>query len=109
MAGTSYDQIDVTGTVSIQSAKLTLSLGYTPNVGDSFILIVNDGTDAISGTVKTSDGFTLAQGDTFTSGGYTFQISYTGGTGNDLTVTVVNNAPVLDATKSPTLTGIART
>ena len=107
VAGTSYDQIDVTGTVTITGAKLTLSLGYTPTANDTFVLIANDGTDAIVGTLKTSDGFTLAEGDTVTSGIYTFRVSYVGGTGNDLTLTVLNFAPVLDATPSPTLTGIA--
>ena len=52
VAGTSYDQIDVTGTVTLTSAKLTLSLGYTPASSDSFILIANDGTDAIVGTAE---------------------------------------------------------
>ena len=107
MAGTSYDQIDVTGTVTLTGAKLTLSLGYTPASGDSFILIANDGTDAIVGTMKNSQGETIAEGETVTSGVYTFKVSYLGGTGNDLTLTVMNFAPVLDATPSPTLTDIA--
>ncbi|MDF1791192.1 MAG: DUF4347 domain-containing protein, partial [Thalassobaculaceae bacterium] len=77
-AGTLYDQIAVTGTVTISSATLSLTFGYTPSLGDSYILIENDGVDAVTGTF---DG--LAEGASIISGSYTYQITYTGGTGND--------------------------
>jgi hypothetical protein len=51
-------------------------------VGTSFTLINNDGTDAVVGTFKG-----LPEGATLTSGGMTFQISYVGGTGNDVVLT----------------------
>jgi autotransporter-associated beta strand protein len=83
-AGTGYDQINVTGTVTLTGSSLsvTIGTGFTPSLGESFTLISNDGTDAVVGT------FTgLAQGGTFTVGGETFQINYQGGDGNDVVIT----------------------
>src|SRR5260370_23301081 len=44
--GTQYDQVAVTGTVSLGGASLDLSLlnGFNPQVGASFVIIDNDGT-----------------------------------------------------------------
>jgi hypothetical protein len=47
-------------------------------------LIDNDGTDAVSGTFAG-----LPQNAVVTAGGARYRISYTGGTGNDVTLTVV--------------------
>ncbi len=82
-AGTQYDQIDVTGTVDLGGATLDLSIGGSFSIGDNLILIDNDGVDGITGTF---DG--LAEGTNLTRSGYTFQISYAGGTGNDAVLTV---------------------
>ncbi len=81
--GTQYDQTNVTGTVTLNGATLSISLGYAPAVGDSYTLINNDGSDAISGTFNG-----LAEGSTITIGAAVFQISYVGGTGNDVVLTV---------------------
>jgi fibronectin-binding autotransporter adhesin len=90
--GTGYDQINVTGTVSLGSATLNTSLynGFEPSLSDVYTIINNDGSDAVTGTFAG-----LAQGATFTVGDVTFTISYTGGTGNDvtLTATTVPGAP----------------
>ena len=89
-AGTGYDQINVTGTVSISNATLNVVVGYTPTAGDSYVLINNDGADPVTGTFSG-----LAQDATITVGGRTFQISYVGGTGNDVTLTALQ-APSSD-------------
>jgi len=49
---TEYDQIVVTGTVNVTGANLNVVIdpGFTPNAGDVFVLVVNDGTDAVTGT-----------------------------------------------------------
>ncbi|WP_093152388.1 DUF4347 domain-containing protein [Thalassobaculum litoreum] len=87
-AGTGYDQINVTGTVTISNATLNVVLGYTPAAGDSYTLVNNDGVDAVTGTFSG-----LAEGATLTAGGRTLQISYVGGTGNDVTLTDVTPQP----------------
>jgi fibronectin-binding autotransporter adhesin len=81
-----YDQLNVTGTVSLGAGTtLNTSLynGFAPKGGDSFTIINNDGTDAVSGTFSG-----LAEGATFTVGSTVFKISYVGGTGNDVVLTV---------------------
>jgi post-segregation antitoxin (ccd killing protein) len=93
--GTQFDQLNVAGMVSL-AGTLNVSLGFAPMPGDTFIIINNDGTDAVTGT------FTgLPQGASFMAGGAQFQISYTGGTGNDVVLTATGGAPV---TSTPTLT-----
>ena len=91
-AGTQYDQIAVTGTVTINSATLTTVFGYTSATGDSYVLISNDGADAVTGTFSG-----LAEGATFTSGGRTYRISYAGNDGNDVTLTDTGAVPTPDA------------
>jgi autotransporter-associated beta strand protein len=95
IAGNNNDQLIVNGTVDVTGSNLTLSLaGFAPTTsgGETFFLIRNDGSDAVTGTFAG-----LADGTTFTSGGYNFTISYfanaegtpafTGG--NDVAVQVV--------------------
>jgi autotransporter-associated beta strand protein len=56
----------------------------TLTVGTVFTVINNTSASPITGTFSN-----LANGSVFTSNGNNFQASYTGGTGNDLTLTVV--------------------
>lgn len=79
------DQIKVIGGVDLGGAKLETALlsGFAPTSG-SWVIIDNDGTDAVAGHF---DG--LSEGAQFTKGGVTFKISYAGGTGNDVTLSVV--------------------
>ncbi len=74
-----------------------------PAVGASFTIINNQGTTPIHGT--------FAQGSTYTSNGYTYAISYTGGTNNDSVVLTVISVPgpvthfLVSATPSSTVVG----
>ena len=63
-AGTGYDQVSVTGTVTVTGATVTVTHSYVPGTGDTYRLISNDGTDAITGTFAS-----LAEGGTLTAGG----------------------------------------
>jgi autotransporter-associated beta strand protein len=81
-AGTGYDQLSVTGAVNLAGATLNVNLASTPALGSAFTLIQNDGTDAVVGTFAG-----LSQGATLLLDGMTFQISYAGGTGNDVVLT----------------------
>ncbi len=88
-AGSGYDQLAVSsGTVTLGSAQLSFSLGYTPAINDAFTIIDNQGASAVSGTFSG-----IAQGDTITASyagtPYDCRVSYTGGTGNDVVITVV--------------------
>jgi autotransporter-associated beta strand protein len=81
-AGTEHDQLSVAGKVNLSGAALSVNLGFAPALGSAFALIQNDGTDAVVGTFAG-----LPEGTTLLLGGMTFQISYVGGTGNDVVLT----------------------
>lgn len=82
-ACTLYDQLQVSGTVTLGNATLSVTLGYTPAIGDAFTILTNDGTDAVTGTFSG-----LAEGARFSVAGTPFAISYAGGDGNDIVLTV---------------------
>src|SRR5262245_53759843 len=83
------DQLDVTGTVTIGDANLSVSFvnGFTPQIGDSFTIINNDGSDAVNGE--------FLRGNKITAGGHVFFVNYHGGDGNDVVLTAVNDAPTI--------------
>lgn len=82
---TGYDQMKVTGTVDVTDGTLVASLfnGFVPQVGQSYTIISNDAADAVTGT------FTgIAEGGTYTNQGVTYSVTYKGGDGNDVVLTV---------------------
>ncbi len=90
----SYDQLQVTGTVSLgTNAVLDLSRGgYLPVNGTEFVIIDNDGTnDAVIGTFSG-----LTEGATVFVNNKAFVISYVGGDGNDVTLTAIATTRVWD-------------
>lgn len=93
-ACTQYDQMKVTGTVDLTGGTLEASAysSYVPKAGENYTIIENDGTDAVTGTFAG-----LAEGATFTIGGQVLRISYRGGSGNDVALSVVT-VPTAPAT-----------
>jgi hypothetical protein len=91
-AGTGYDQLKVNGTVNLGNGIVSgiLQVGYMPAVGTQFVIIDNDGTDAVVGNFAG-----LPQGGVILISGRPFTISYTGGTGNDVVLTRVAAPRVL--------------
>ena len=85
-SATDHDQVNVTGTVTLDGTlDVSRFNGFQPQLGDSFVIINNDLADAVSGT------FTgLAEGSTFTSDTVTWQITYTGGDGNDVVLSALS-------------------
>ncbi len=85
-ACTGYDQLKVNGTVTLNNATLATSLygGFLPKQGTTYTIIANDGNDAVTGTFKD-----LAEGATFKVSDGVFKISYAGGDGNDVVLSVV--------------------
>ncbi len=77
--GSGYDQLNVTGSVSLDNAFLSLTLGYRPAAGDRFVILNNDGNDPVQGTFSG-----LPEGATLTNNGVVLSISYQGGDGNDI-------------------------
>ena len=78
--GSGYDQLNVTGTVALSNAILSVtSSGLTLAGGENFIIINNDGTDAINGTFSG-----LPEGATVSAATNQLKITYVGGNGNDV-------------------------
>ncbi|ADB17731.1 autotransporter-associated beta strand repeat protein [Pirellula staleyi DSM 6068] len=92
---TGYDQVNVTGTVTIASGvtlDLDQLLAYNVSSASltSFTIISNDGTDAVAGTFSG-----LAEGASLSYAGGTLYISYAGGDGNDV---VLSSQPLMQGT-----------
>lgn len=85
-----YDQLNVTGTVTLNNARLVpLPFGvYRPAIGDSLTILRNDGADAISGTFLNAPENGVLAGALNTA----FRITYRGGDGNDIVITRINRA-----------------
>jgi len=96
--GIDYDQVTVTGGITITNGDLKLTLLSGVQQGDLYFILTNDGADAVTGFFTTLNGVTtpLGQDAFFVVGGQQFQISYTadsiGGTltgGNDVALQAV--------------------
>lgn len=86
-ACTEYDQTKVVGTVSLGNASLNTVLlnGFKPAKSQTYKIIDNDGSDAVTGTF-----LNLAQNATFTVSGYVLSVNYSGGDGNDVVLSVIS-------------------
>lgn len=81
--GTGSDRLNVTGTVSLGGATLSVSSlgGYVHTPGTVYTIVANDGTEPVSGRFSG-----LPEGATVSGGGFFFKISYGGGDGNEVTL-----------------------
>jgi len=85
-ADSGYPQLKVAGKVEINTASLNLAGStYAGNVGDTFTLINNDGSDAVIGTFNG-----LPEGAYVSLAGQPAQIHYAGGDGNDVVLVRAN-------------------
>ncbi len=87
--GALYDQINVTGTVTV-GGILNVSLigGFTPAVGNQFVIVNNGSASPTGGSFAG-----LGEGAIITLGGTQLKISYVGGDGNDVVLTAIAAAP----------------
>ena len=92
-AGTNYTQLSAAGPINLADATLNVTLGsdFTPTAGDTYTIVKNTGSSAITGTFAN-----LPEGSRVTVSGQQFTISYAGGTGD--------NSVVLTAVAVPTAT-----
>jgi Big-like domain-containing protein len=85
------DWLLVIGTVALNPGNvLSAALSYVPDTADTFLVIANNQSDAITGTlagVRNRSGLAI--------GGTLFQVRHDGGDGNDLELWA-NDSPVLD-------------
>jgi hypothetical protein len=88
-----YNQLTISGNVDLAGVNLVLAGTYTPAVGDQFTIVSNS-----LATGQTTGSFAgLPEGTVFNPAAgvvnAAFVISYHGGDGNDVVLTVVNTAP----------------
>ncbi len=90
LSATSFDQLAVTGAVTLNNPTLGLTLanGITLPVNTTFKIIDNDAADAVSGTFAN-----LPEGASLIVDRYTFAVSHRGGDGNDVVLTVTDVRP----------------
>jgi hypothetical protein len=80
-----YSQVRAAGPIDLGGSTLSLTLGFTPEVGDCFTLLSSDDSSAVTGTFAGLD-----EGAVFSQGGLTFRITYQGGpAGNSVVLTRV--------------------
>src|SRR5260370_15435264 len=84
-SGAGAGELNVIGTVSLGTTNVALTLtgNFIPQPGNTFEIINNDGTDPIGGTFSG-----VPDGSNVSFNGVTMTIHYTGGTGNDVTLSV---------------------
>src|SRR5262249_24759460 len=88
-AGSVYDQLNVRGTVNLTGIALNAFLNFTSATNDQFVIINNDGIDAVVGTFSG-----LPQNSRFYIGGELFTINYAGGDGNDVVLARLPTPPL---------------
>jgi YVTN family beta-propeller protein/autotransporter-associated beta strand protein len=94
VAGTGYDRLDVSGVAAIDGATLKVAPSFLPSTGTTFTILTN-ATGTFAG---------LSEGAVVAADGRRYRISYAGGDGNDVTLTVVNQAPTISTLAPQTVT-----
>ena len=91
-----YDQVVASGPVALGGATLnaTLASGYIPTVGAQYTIVSNT-SGSLSGTFAG-----LAQGATDVISGYSFSVSYTGGSGENVVLTALPFPTTITVTAS---------
>jgi hypothetical protein len=96
--GSEFDQLIVNGMVNLNADSgtggvLDLALDFAPRVGDSFTIVENDGTDLVNGTfLGLMKGAMFSE--IFGNQVFGFDISYVGGSGNDIVFNVASASAV---------------
>jgi autotransporter-associated beta strand protein len=89
-AGSGYDQLIVrSGGATISGSHLAITVGAGLYLGQTFKILNKQSSGAVTGT--------FAQGNSITTGGYSFSINYAGGDGNDIVLTVTNTPTITTA------------
>ena len=93
VAGLEYDQLIVHNDLSLGGATLNFSLGdFVPTDIQSFTLISKESEGAIAGVFSN-----YSEGAAVNLSGVSYLLSYAGGSGNDVVLTLNPNQPTLDA------------
>ena len=83
---TNFDNAEIGGSISLNGNLVLDTDFFSASLGDSFVLLMNDGVDPISGAFNG-----LSEGALLSLGGVDFNLTYVGGDGNDI---VLSSVPV---------------
>lgn len=84
-----YDQVNVSGTVNIGgNLQVSMANGCKPQKGQTLPIINNNGSQPVTGTFTGQP-----QGSTITTDGYTYIVSYDGGSNGNSVVLTVKSVP----------------
>lgn len=98
LTNSSYDQLRVIGSVTIQSATLQIRAATPIPPGQSFVIIDDDGGDAVAGTFAGAAEGSALQSNNGTA---SFRITYHGGDGNDVVLTALQQPTSVTLGHSP--------
>jgi hypothetical protein len=102
LPGVGHDQLVVTNSVTLNNPRLILRRSsFVPAPNTNFMVVRNDGADAVTGVFVDSNGRTLPEGTVLTDSfgpGLVPRISYRGGDGNDVVIRVTTPPKVLGLT-----------
>jgi len=89
-----YGRLNASGTVSVGGVLLLFNWHFTSSVGNTFTILHKASVGAITGTFVGKP-----EGAIFTDNGRTYQITYVGGSGNDVVITDIEGPaiPLLEA------------
>src|SRR6266403_4026265 len=86
-AGSGYDELIVrSGGATISGSHLVIMVGAGLYMGQTFTILNKQSSGAVTGT--------FAQGNSITTGGYSFSINYGGDDGNDIVLTVTDTPTI---------------
>ncbi len=99
-----YTQLNVAGLVDVTGVNLNLAgSSLVPAGGESFTIVENDGADAVTGTFTgLGEGAMIAN---FLGSGLVATVTYLGGDGNDVVISVALPQYLLSVTPAGTGTG----
>jgi uncharacterized delta-60 repeat protein len=90
-----YTQLNVVGEVDLTGVDLVISGAHVPTTGQTFTIVNNDGVDPVVGTFNG-----LPEGATVTVNGVDLTLAYGGGTGNDVTLTLLSAPTTVEFSSS---------
>ena len=92
---TQYTQLKVNGLVNLTGVDLHVSGTYTPAVGESFVIIDNDGAGITADAVIGAFNGLAALNSTVSLNGVNLTVLYNGGDGNDVVLVRLNVPPTI--------------
>jgi autotransporter-associated beta strand protein len=100
-AGTQYDQLATAYGLTLVGCTLSVTLGFAPPAGSVFRIIDNKSPSQVGGTFAG-----LPEGAVLPAGGTRLRIAYTGGDGNDVTLTVLPTITITPSSLAGGMVGV---